>query len=98
MKYFIVESKIKNTDLVDENKMKEHMAYTKKAMDEGLILMSGLKEDISGAVFIMKSDSIENIDEYLSNEPFKIYGVQDYKIIEFSPHYFNQSPNKWFNN
>lgn len=43
MKYFIIEGIIKNADLMDENKMKEHMNYTQKAMDKGLILMSGLK-------------------------------------------------------
>lgn len=97
MKYFIIEGIIKNADLMDENKMKEHMNYTQKAMDKGLILMSGLKEDMSGGVFIMKADSIEKIDDYLSNEPFKVYGIQDYNVTEFSPHYFNESPNKWFN-
>ena len=54
MKYFIVEGIIKNSDLSNEAIMKEHMAYSKKAMDEGLILMSGLKSDISGGLFIMK--------------------------------------------
>lgn len=97
MKYFIVEGIIKNADLMDENKMKEHMAYTQKAMDENLILMSGLKEDMSGAVFVMKAESIEKLEDYLANEPFKVCGIQDYKFIEFSAHYFNQSPSEWFN-
>ncbi len=48
MKYFIVEGIIKNPNPIDENTMKEHMAYTQKAMDEGLILMSGLKVNMSG--------------------------------------------------
>lgn len=95
MKYFIVESIIKNAELMDDNKMKEHKAYTQKAMDEGLILITGLKEDMSGVVFTMKSESIEKVDEYLNNEPFKIYGIQDYKVIEFSPHYINPSPGEW---
>lgn len=96
MKYFIVEGILKNPDKVDENIMKEHMAYTQKAMDNGLILTSGLKSDMSGGVFIMKSESIEIINDYLSNEPFKKYEIQDYKLIEFEPHYFNQSPSEWF--
>lgn len=96
MKFFIVEGIIKNLDFMNDNIMKIHKSYTQKAMDEGLILMSGLKEDMSGAVFIMKSDSIEKIDNYLSNEPFNVNNIQDYKVIEFSPHYFNQAPNKWF--
>lgn len=98
MKYFMVEDIIKNVEKMDEDKMNEHMAYSKKAMDEGLILMSGLKEDMSGAVFIMKAETIEKVEEYISKEPFKVYGIQEYKFLEFSPHYFNQSPVEWFNN
>ncbi len=97
MKYFMVEGILKNPDKVDENIMKEHMIYSQKAMDNGLILMSGLKSDMSGGVFIMKSESIEIVNEYLENEPFKRNDIQDYKVIEFEPHYFNQSPSEWFN-
>ena len=97
MKYFIVEGIIKNSDLSNETIMKEHMAYSQKAMDKGLILMSGLKADISGGLFIMKSESLESIENYLANEPLKVHNLQDYKVTEFSPHYFNESPNVWFN-
>ncbi|CEN83008.1 YciI family protein [Paraclostridium sordellii] len=96
MKYFIVEGILKSTNKIDKDTMTKHMNYSQKAMDEGLILMSGLKENMSGGIFIMKSDSIENIKEYLDNEPFKLEGIQDYKIVEFSPHYFNKSPSEWF--
>jgi uncharacterized protein YciI len=91
MKYFIVEGIIKNQNPVDDNTMKEHMAYSQKAMDEGLILMAGLKTNMSGGIFIMKAESIEKVENYLSNEPFKLAGIQDYSVIEFSPHYLNQS-------
>lgn len=96
MKYFIVEGILKSTNEIDKDTMIKHMNYSQKAMDEGIILMSGLKENMSGGIFIMKSDSIENIKEYLDNEPFKLEGIQDYKIVEFSPHYFNESPSEWF--
>lgn len=97
MRYFIVQGKIKNQDKMNDSIMKEHMAYSQKAMDNGLILMSRLKSDISGGVFIMKAESIEKVEIYLSNEPLKVNDIQDYSILEFSPHYFNQSPNEWFN-
>lgn len=96
MKYFVVEGILKNSNPIDENTMKEHMAYTKKAMDEGLILMSTLKTDMSGGLFIIKSESLEKLDEYLSSEPFNVSGIQDYRVVEFSPHYLNQSPTEWF--
>ncbi|MEN8075364.1 YciI family protein [Clostridioides difficile] len=97
MKYFMIEGTLNNSDNINDNIMNEHMAYTQKAMDSGLILMSGLKSDMSGGLFIMKSESLENINKYLNNEPFKLYGIQDYKVVEFDAHYFNESPNQWFN-
>lgn len=97
MKYFIVEGILQNPEKINDSIMKEHMAYTQKAMDAGMILMSGLKKDMSGGIFVIKSESIENLETYLSNEPFKVYGIQDYKFTEFDAHYFNQSPSEWFN-
>lgn len=91
MRYFMIEGIIKNPDLINDDIMKKHMAYSKKAMDKGLIIMSSLKADMSGGLFVMIADSIEKIEEYLSNEPLKVHGIQDYKVTEFKPHYFNQS-------
>ena len=59
--------------------------------------MSGLKEDNSGGIFIIKAESLEKLEEYLNNEPFKVNGIQEYSFIEFSPHYFNKAHNEWFN-
>ena len=97
MKYFIVEGMLKDSSLINDDIMKKHMAYTQKAMDKGLILMSGLKDDMSGGIFVMKAESPKTLEIYLNNEPLKVYNIQEYKVIEFSPHYFNQYPNEWFN-
>lgn len=58
--------------------------------------MSGLKTNMSDGIFVMKAEAIEKVEEYLASEPFKFSGIQDYNVIEFSPHYFNQSPSEWF--
>lgn len=97
MKYFIVEGILQDADRINDKIMKDHMAYTQRAMDAGMILISGLKSDMSGGIFVMKAESLEKIEAYLSNEPFKVYGIQNYKTTEFEPHYFNQSPSEWFN-
>ena len=66
-------------------------------MSLDLILMSTLKADMSGGLFIMKSESLEMVEKYLASEPFKVAGIQEYRVIEFSsPHYFNQSSIEWF--
>lgn len=95
MKFFMIEGTILDAGKMNEEIMKIHMTYTQKAMDGGMILLSGLKEDMSGGIFIMKSDSIEEIEEYLSNEPFKRNGIQDYSVTEFQAHYMNQSLDGW---
>lgn len=71
MKYFIVEGILKDSDKINEDIMKEHMAYTQKAMDEGMILVSGLKSDMSGGIFVIKTEYVEKLESYLSKEPFK---------------------------
>lgn len=95
MKCFIVEGTL-SKEQVEESKMQEHIAYSQKAMDAGLIVMSGLKSDMSGGLFIMKAESLEQVEEYLSAEPFKVAGIQEYRVIEYMPHYINQSPAEWF--
>lgn len=97
MKYFIVEGILKAADKINDDIMKEHMAYTGKAMEAGIILTSGLKADMSGGIFVMKAEALESIEAYLSKEPFKVYGIQEYKTTEFEAHYFNPSPSEWFN-
>lgn len=91
MEYFLIEGRITNEKLINDDIMKEHITYSKKAIDKGLILMSGLKSDMSGGLFVMAADSISKIEKYLSNEPLKVYGIQDYKVIKFDPHFFNKS-------
>lgn len=95
MKYFIIEGMLNDAKLMDQAKLNEHIQYTQRAMDKGLILLSGLKEDESGGIFVMKANSRDEIDEYLSDEPFQRCGIQNYNVIEFTPHYFNESPNQW---
>ncbi|QEH69381.1 YciI family protein [Cellulosilyticum sp. ST5] len=97
MKYFMVEGTLKDAHLINDTIMKDHMAYTQMATDQGVILMSGLKKDMSGGIFVMKDESIEKIEEYLSNEPFRVNEIQTYRVVEFSAHYFNESPSEWFN-
>ena len=98
MKYFVIEGTLKNSGPIDENIMNEHIAYSKNAVDAGLILVSGLKADVSGGLSIMKAKSIEEVESYLSADPLKISGVQEYSVIEFTPHYSNPIASEWFKN
>ena len=45
MKYFFVEGILKKSPPIPENIMQDHINYSKKAMDNGLILMTATKSD-----------------------------------------------------
>lgn len=94
MKYFLVEGIIKDASKMSDCIMEEHQTYTKEKMDTGVILLSGLKADMSGAMFIIEASSLLEVNDYLDNEPFYIHGIQEYKIKEFTYHYFNSNWHK----
>lgn len=96
MTYYMVEGIILDAGKMDDTIMKEHMAYTQKAMDSGMIFLSGLKTDMSGGVFLMKAEKPEEIESYLAREPFKLNGIQEYRWAEFNIHFINPQPVQWF--
>ena len=50
---------------------------------------------MSGGMFIMRAETLEETEHYLANEPFCLNGIQEYKVIEFNPHYLNPSTESW---
>ena len=92
MRYFLVEGIIRAAENMDDAIMKQHMAYTQKAMDQGSILISGLKADMGGGVFIIRTGTADQLEEYLDHGPG---GIQDYRWVEFTPHYVNPSAGTW---
>lgn len=96
MKYFMVEGNILDAGKINGCIMKEHMSYTQAAMDQDIIFLSGLKTDMSGGIFIIKAETREELETYLENEPFRLNGIQEYRITEFSAHYANPSSAPWF--
>ncbi|MDZ5016937.1 hypothetical protein GNF72_17285 [Clostridium perfringens] len=63
---------LKNSVPMDENLMNEHIAYSQKAIDAGVILVSGVKADMSGGISIMKAESLEAINAYLAADPLNL--------------------------
>lgn len=95
MIYFTVIGTLENLKNMNDSIMEEHKAYTQKAMDEGMILLSGLKTDQSGGMFIIKAESVEQLEAYVYNEPFYVQGIQTYTYQAFDVHYINAEPNDW---
>lgn len=100
MKYFFVDGTFKESISIGENELQkaieEHLALLQKGFDEGFILVSGPKVNIGGGVIIIKGQSLVDIENYLSKDPLKILGVQEYKIVEFKLHDCQPMLKGWF--
>ena len=96
MQFFIVEGVLKKPELMNDTLLKEHISYTQKAMQKELYLLSGLKEDQTGGIFIIKAENKEALQSYLENEPFYKAGMQTYKITAFDTHYTQEAISFWF--
>ena len=66
MRYFLVEGIIRAAENMDDAIMTQHMAYTQKAMDQGSILISGLKADMGGGVFIIRTGTADQLESILT--------------------------------
>ena len=98
MKYFLIEGIVNNPEKINDLIMNEHQNYTKKAMNDGLILISSLKSDMTVSVTIAKSINYDTIKLFYENEPFFKQGILTYNISELDIHYHCQDIKKWFDN
>ena len=89
MKKFWIQGTIINEKKMNDEIMKEHMAYTQKAMESGRIIMSGLKADYSGGICMMIANDIEEVNTYLIHEPLAKNNIQEYSVVEFDTHFLN---------
>ncbi|MFR4350600.1 MAG: YciI family protein [Roseburia sp.] len=95
MKNFIVEGTILDAEKMNDAIMEEHMGYTQRAMEAGMILLSGLKEDMRGGIFLVRAQNRAEVEDYLRDEPFGKNGIQSYRIIEFKVHYRSEKLSEW---
>lgn len=100
MKYFIVEGTFKEKIPLGQDELQkaieDHLAFLQKGFDEGFILVSGPKVGVGGGIIIVKGQSLEEIENYISQDPLKISDVQEYKFLEFKLHSCQPMLNEWF--
>ena len=68
-----------------EKHLEAHVEYLKKQYEAGNFIASGRKVPRTGGVILSKTDSKEELENVLSQDPFNINDVADYEIIEFVP-------------
>jgi uncharacterized protein YciI len=61
-----------------------HRAYLDDYYAKGVFVISGRQTNQQGGVIIAKSESKEALESILALDPFKIEGIAEYTVYEFS--------------
>lgn len=63
----------------------KHLLYLDLFYKSGNLIMSGRQNPPNGGVIIANFDSINEVDDFVANDPFCIQGLAEYDIINFMP-------------
>ena len=68
--------------------LQSHREYLAEHYSAGDFIASGPQTPRVGGVIMIKADNRVAVDAIISQDPFKINGIADYQIVEFSPTMF----------
>lgn len=80
--YVVVLTYIKPLEEVD-SQIPAHVEWLKKGYSDGVFLASGKRIPRNGGVILAKCDSIESLEERLSQDPFQKLNIATAEIIPF---------------
>ena len=65
--------------------MDDHRAFLSRHYAAGHFLLSGRKAPRTGGVILAKANSLDEITQWISEDPFRQAGVASYEIIAWEP-------------
>ena len=80
--YVVVLTYVKPLEEVDAQ-IPAHVEWLKKGYADGLFLASGRRVPRNGGVILAKCDSLESLEERLSQDPFQKLNIAKVDIIPF---------------
>lgn len=95
MKHFIVEIVYKAA-IERINEIRErHREFLNTGYEKGIILMSGPQVPRTGGMIIARAESMEQIKEFLANDPYQKEKAAEYKFTEFTPVHYQDLIKEW---
>ena len=61
--------------------MDDHRAFLSRHYAAGHFLLSGRKAPRTGGVILAKANSLDEVTQWISEDPFRLTGVASYEII-----------------
>ncbi len=71
-------------DQVDQH-LEDHRAWLNELFEAGVLITSGPLEPRTGGVLLLVDLSTEQVEAYLSRDPFGLAGVARYDVATFTP-------------
>ena len=88
MRYFIVESVMKTNIPATPQEMEEvwipaHVTHLHEGIEAGMVLMGGPCD--TGGFLILRANSLDEINAFLEEDPFRVNGFNTFRVKEFDP-------------
>ena len=77
--------------------MNEHVRFLRKYYSQNVFIASGRKVPRTGGIILALADSRETLDKILSEDPFFIHKLAEFRITEFQTSQYHQEFNKLLN-
>ena len=65
--------------------LQAHRDYLAEHYAAGDFIMSGPQTPRVGGVIVMRAENRSVVDPIIAQDPFKVNGIADYQIVEFTP-------------
>lgn len=95
MNHFIIEIIYRAPLEKIEEILPAHREFLQIGYDKGIILMSGPQVPRIGGIIIARSNSMEELDSFFANDPYRLNNIGEYRYTQFNPVKFNELVKDW---
>jgi len=99
MKYFVAESVMTRPCPVDSEELAQvfipaHVAHLQEGIRDGILLLGGPNE-LGGGFLLLRSESRAEAEAFLEQDPFRVNGLNTFRLTEFNPSERSESVKNW---
>ncbi len=82
--FLVILTYVKPIEAVMDN-LERHVEFLEKYYEQGKFIVSGPQKPREGGFILCKAADAAEVQALISEDPFHLEGVAEYKVIEFEP-------------
>jgi uncharacterized protein YciI len=95
MRHFIIEISYTAPLAAIDAAVTAHRQFLQRGYDDGLLLMSGPKTPRVGGIVIARAESVERLESFFADDPYRSQGLAQYRFVEFTPVKYRDLLDEW---